>query len=333
MAGFFGLFDFTKEGPGVYEDEPERGPIPTFFGIVGRKFWKLCSINLMYILFSLPALILAFFGAMYFAQILFPGFSLDNFITMLENSGVIALKEGVSVEAFAYGQLTLIYAVVGLLLVSLSLIVVGPVHAGIVYVLRNYAREEHSFIWSDFKEHALKNWKQSLVTSLISLAVTAIFVVNLAFYNNETVFTNSSVRTVARTLVVLLLAIWCMMQMYLYPMMVTFDLKLKDLYRNSLLFAMLRLPFNFLFLIISILLMGVLPFVLFFTASGITIMIGLVYYVLVGFAFNLLMTVFFAYRGLDRFMIKRFAEQQEKPDDADAIEPTESDSSDSKPKE
>jgi membrane protein implicated in regulation of membrane protease activity len=121
--------------------------------------------------------------------------------------------------------------------------------------------------------------------------------------------------------------------MYLYPMMVTFDLKLKDLYRNSLLFAMLRLPFNFLFLIISILLMGVLPFVLFFTASGITIMIGLVYYVLVGFAFNLLMTVFFAYRGLDRFMIKRFAEQQEKPDDADAIEPTESDSSDSKPKE
>jgi hypothetical protein len=27
MAGFFGLFDFTKEGPGVRKDEPDKGPV------------------------------------------------------------------------------------------------------------------------------------------------------------------------------------------------------------------------------------------------------------------------------------------------------------------
>ena len=63
MAGLFGLFDYTKEGKGVYPDEPPKGPVSTFFSVLGRKFWKICTINLMYVILSLPALVLAFFSA------------------------------------------------------------------------------------------------------------------------------------------------------------------------------------------------------------------------------------------------------------------------------
>jgi hypothetical protein len=48
MAGFFGLFDYNKEGPGVYLNEPPKGPFKTFFTVLGRKFWKIITVNIMY---------------------------------------------------------------------------------------------------------------------------------------------------------------------------------------------------------------------------------------------------------------------------------------------
>ena len=52
---------YTKEGPGVYPDDPEKGPFGQFFAILGRKFWKIITVNLMYVLFSAPALVLTVF--------------------------------------------------------------------------------------------------------------------------------------------------------------------------------------------------------------------------------------------------------------------------------
>jgi hypothetical protein len=60
MAGFFGLFDYNKPGPGVPnpEDVPPKSPFVVFFEILQRKFWSLVKVNLMFLLFNLPALIL-----------------------------------------------------------------------------------------------------------------------------------------------------------------------------------------------------------------------------------------------------------------------------------
>lgn len=309
MAGFFGLFDYNKEGPGVYEDEPPKAPFFVFFDVVGRKFWKLCTINLMYLLFSIPALAIAFLSAMFLTQMIVPTLTVDTFVNQLTNAG-IQLRDGVTIESYAYSQLTFIFLVVGCLLMSLGQIVIGPVQAGVTYVLRNYAREEHSFVWLDFKEHARKNLRQSAITSLISLAVTFIFAVNVAFYGNTRLFTNGNIRTVVQTIIVILYAIWLAMHMYLYPMMVTFDLKLKELYRNCFLFSILRLPYNILFLVLNIILMGLLPAILLFIGYGWAMILGLIFYLGIGFAFSQLMTIFFAYQGLDRFMIKRLDQQQ-----------------------
>ena len=54
MAGFFGLFDYTKPGKGVRKDEPQKKRIVHFFELFFRKFWKLIQLNLLYLLFCIP---------------------------------------------------------------------------------------------------------------------------------------------------------------------------------------------------------------------------------------------------------------------------------------
>jgi uncharacterized membrane protein YesL len=310
MAGFFGLFDYTKEGKGVYPDEPPKGPIPTFFAILGRKFWKICTINLMYIVFSLPALILAFFASTYIIGILLPNLNMDTLAKVFEEAGYV-LKEGVTIEMFVASQMVIGYFVFAMLLTGLSLIIVGPVHAGATYLLRNYSREEHAFVWSDFKEHAIKNFKQSLISSLIGLAVTLLLVINFVFYSSGEIINNYILQTILRTISILLLIFWCIIQMYIYPMMVTFNLSLKQLYKNCMLFSILKLPLNILILLFSLIILFVLPAILFFMGYGASVLGAFLWYLFFAFGINLLMTNFFVYRGLDKYMIQKIKAAEE----------------------
>ncbi|MDD4699378.1 MAG: YesL family protein [Oscillospiraceae bacterium] len=53
--GFFSN-RYTKEGPGVSKNEPEKKDFIKFFEIYFRNFWKLCTANLLTILCSIPLL-------------------------------------------------------------------------------------------------------------------------------------------------------------------------------------------------------------------------------------------------------------------------------------
>ena len=46
--------------------------------------------------------------------------------------------------------------------------ITGPWTAGVSYVTRNWARDEHAFLWSDMKDAMKENWKGSLVLSGIT---------------------------------------------------------------------------------------------------------------------------------------------------------------------
>ena len=53
MAGFFGLFDYTKEGPGIEKDAPKKKTFIVFFETFFRNIWKLMTVNAVYILMSI----------------------------------------------------------------------------------------------------------------------------------------------------------------------------------------------------------------------------------------------------------------------------------------
>lgn len=56
MAGFFGLFNYEKEGPGISKNAPKKKTFIIFFETFFRNFWKFITINLFYGILSLPVL-------------------------------------------------------------------------------------------------------------------------------------------------------------------------------------------------------------------------------------------------------------------------------------
>ncbi len=56
MAGFFGLFNYEKEGPGISKNAPKKKTFIVFFETFFRNFWKFITINLVYGIVSLPVL-------------------------------------------------------------------------------------------------------------------------------------------------------------------------------------------------------------------------------------------------------------------------------------
>lgn len=303
MAGFFGLFDFTKEGPGVSKDEPDKGPFLETVELMFRRFWELIKLNWMMILFQLPALAIAFLGSLIALTTLFPQLSVESLTAALADSQAAQAQQ--TLESAAITQLSLLYLVLAVALVGLAVLVIGPFQAGFAYILRNYIRDEHVFTWSDFWEQAKANFKQSSLASLISLVVSIILVVNFAFYHNTTTFLTEPVRLVIQGLIVMLAVIWVGMQAYLYPMMVTFKLSLIQLYRNSLLFVFLRLPYNLLQLALSLGLVLVVPGFLFFFETGVSVVLAMVWYLVFAFSFPQFLAMAFTWRNLDRFMIRR----------------------------
>ncbi|MBO4693585.1 MAG: DUF624 domain-containing protein [Clostridia bacterium] len=54
MAGFFGFFNYEKEGPGIAKDAPKKKTFIIFFEMLKINFWKFVPISFVYIILSLP---------------------------------------------------------------------------------------------------------------------------------------------------------------------------------------------------------------------------------------------------------------------------------------
>ena len=63
MAGFFGLFNYDKEGPGVEKNGPKKKTFIVFFETFFRNVWKFITINFVYCLLSAPVLTKGFADA------------------------------------------------------------------------------------------------------------------------------------------------------------------------------------------------------------------------------------------------------------------------------
>ncbi|ACL76322.1 YesL family protein [Ruminiclostridium cellulolyticum] len=220
-----GLFssNYNKPGPGVEKDAPPKPRFFIFFEVLKRKFWHLIRINLLYILCNIPALLLA----LYVSTVYLQKINIDN-------------------GGFSDFYIRVFLAAI---MMFLSVITIGPVQAGFTYIMRNYSREEHAFIWWDFKDNFIKNFKQGMIITGIDFVVMYILGIALNFYLSM----EGILSTAASAFVFLSIVIYCIMHLYLYPMLVTVKLSIKNLYKNAFIFSILKLLPNILFLILNIL--------------------------------------------------------------------------------
>lgn len=292
MAGIFGFFDFTKPGPGVPKDAPPKHPFIVFFEILQRKFWNFVKINLMFLFFNLPAFLAGMFVMLGFFPHIIPD-ALDS-------------PEGI----FSDMMMKLVLLTV---IMCVPMITTGPAQAGFTYILRNYSREEHAFIWGDFKDAARSNFRQSLIVGTINFIVTFLTIMSIRAYwiLIDIGQIQGTVGLVGLAVMFLMLLLFACMNIYIYQLMVTFELTLKQLYKNALILAIVRFIPNLLILLLTAFIVF-LSFGLIFPFNP---LIGLVPYLfllvsLTGFIIN-----FYAWRTIRKYIISRIEEEEDDDDD------------------
>ncbi len=190
--------------------------IVIFFSIFLRKFQHLVKLNMLFFLFNLPAVIVMPLAAQFFLPML-------NKSTVMTGNSIYELMS---------------YFAAGAVLVCIPVVTVGPAQAGFTYILRNFSREEHAFLWGDFKEHAVKNAGQSSLICLIDLIVVFVIGIDISFYMR--ISEKNMFHTAGTFMVIILFIIYVMMHMYIYPMLVTFKLSIKQIYKNAFIFSIIR---------------------------------------------------------------------------------------------
>ena len=105
-----------------------------------------------------------------------------------------------------------------LLLLIPCILITGPVQAGMAYVTRNWARDEHAFAWGDFKDAAKDNWKQALGVSAITAVLPFILFVCYRFYGQ--MMGKNVLFMVPQMLTLGLGLVWYLGLVFMYPLMV-----------------------------------------------------------------------------------------------------------------
>ena len=118
--------------------------------------------------------------------------------------------------------------------------ITGPFNAGASYVMRNWARDEHSFVWADFKYALKQNWKQALAYSVIDGILPLIAYFCIYFYSGMAA--GSALFYLPVAIILIVFVLWSLMKTAIPPMMVSYELKFSQLIKNSLLITMAALP-------------------------------------------------------------------------------------------
>lgn len=147
------------------------------------------------------------------------------------------------------------------LIACVPIITIGPATAALNYVCRNFTQGKPVSFFSDFVEKCKEHFKQGLVVGLIQVIAAVLCVSSFLMWTSASWNVGETIRTVAVIVIFLVGYLMFFGSFYLYPMMVSFDLTVKQLFRNSFILAMTQLWRNLVILAVAAVLL-VLTFLL-----------------------------------------------------------------------
>jgi len=268
-----------ERAPGE-KNEDNRSRLNIFFGVFTRKFWKLVTINFMFLLFNLPAVVISYFLSTLLVMLFMP-------------------EAGISAEEFALLVMYSGFPTV-MFFMAVPLITVGPAQAGLTYLMRCFSYEMPTFDWSDFKDKMKENMKQGILASLINLFVLLFLLLDLYLYPK--VSDGNALFSVANGLMIIVFILFLMASLYIYPMMVTYRLRLRDIYKNAVLFALARFVPNLAVLILCFLVIIGPTLIFSATSSGIVLGLIYIYYLSLGFTLPGLIINFMINPAMDKYL-------------------------------
>ena len=202
----------------------------------------------------------------------------------------------------SYRRSALLSNISMLLLVMIPMMgLAGIGSTGQMYILRNWARDEHAFMWQDYKASIKENWKQGLAVGLLNGLSLFLAYIAYVFYG-DMASSRGMFFVIPQMLMVVLLIVWWMINEVIFPMMVTYDMKLSQLIRNSAIMVVARLPVSFVILLGSL-----VPVLLVYFAPypQISMMILVLLYGLIGFSLTGFVYASYANDLFDRYLNPR----------------------------
>ncbi len=135
----------------------------------------------------------------------------------------------------------------------IPIITIGPATAAMNYVCRNFSQAKPVSFFTDFIEKCKEHFKQGLIVSLIQVALGALLTGSFLSWTSESFNVPTALRTAAVIVILLFAYILIFGSFFIYPMMVSFDLKIKQLIRNSVILALTQLWRNIvIFLVLAL---------------------------------------------------------------------------------
>ena len=284
MSGLFNSFYYGKAGKADFTpDQLPKNRVQLFFSMLRVRFSGLIGLNLLYVLFSLPTIAWTFI----------------NYMAIRTTSG-IDFETGEYIAENAVAGATSVYLFQWLIGMIPCMMISSVGRMGLAYTLRNWGRDDHSFVLSDIKDAIKGNWKQALVIGFISGFSLFIGYVCYMYYSSMAV--GSLFWIVPQALVIIFVILWWMATMLIYPMTVTYEMKLRTLIQNSFIIALARLPFSVLFWVLP----TFIPLaIIYFVPSTYAMLVVGLYYLIIGYALYQFMTVSYANSCFDRFLNPR----------------------------
>lgn len=237
----------NKMGKGISKSQAlkeEKNDIYGFLRVLKTRFWNISALNMLYIIVNFPI----FFGLIYLSGVFFaettapasPFYPQLLGMVQYGDTPYLSMLTSVIGENVVLSVPTTIANVFG----GLTLLIIltnGISSVGASYVTRSFVRGEPTFLFSDFFSAVKKNFKQGLILGVLD----ALFLFILG-YGTMTYFVNSGAYVVNVMLFaeILLFLIYLTMRFYMYTLLITFDLSIVKILKNSFIFAVVGFKRN-----------------------------------------------------------------------------------------
>ena len=312
QAGFLKAFDWNRDNrPDALEENTKPG-VKRYFKMLGRRFWKLISLNLMMLPMILPVLLIAYF---YLGMdktptqtaAIFPQLFGANIIESTPATTYLLDLFGAQLEVPVYMDVSA-YVLMAVAAIFL-LVTFGWQNAGAAYILRSMVRGEPVFLFTDYFYAVRRNLKQGFLMGLVDLVALGLLVFDFMFFSTtESSFTND----IGFFMIGALAVIYFFMRFYIYLMMITFELPIRKILKNAFIFVMLGIKRNLMGLlgIVLVIAVNAVLFII-FRATPLGIAIPLIVCILHFLAVASFTAAYAAYPVIDRYMIAPYRDNEE----------------------
>ena len=292
----------NRNGRGVDPGEDTTPNLKYFFKLTFRKLSNLITLNLMMLAMVLPIVfaVYIFFNGPQMPTMSSPAFSalMGAQLTGGPNT-LLVTKLMTSLPQVNFITYDSYASWLPYLLIAILAITWGWQNTAVTYILRGLVRGDGVFMFSDYFYAIKKNFKQGFLLGLMDAGVIIVLIIDFLYTWSARSTYWSYLMFFAVTALII---VYLFMRMYLYLMMITFNITFHKMLKNALIFTALGIKRNLMAgvgIVLCLALWGALAFI------GLQYNLGFLIFVpaLFFFAFMSFISVYCAYPIIKKHMI------------------------------